>query len=550
VSDLISIHATASSKKPIGTAPQALTDSAAWSDREKYFWLVVAFAGVIALYVVHAHYASSVIDGVRWYWLDDDQMVSMRYARNLAEGYGLVWNPGERVEGYTNFGWTLLMAAVHLLPLPDRLMPLGMSAVSALICLVVVFLASQLFARLQPRWPSLAFPVLLLCFLGCVDVMFWATLGFETILVTALHLAVVLRAIRNSPPEARLFVPLALIPIVRSDGMHIWLGDAALVFWLAQDRRRTCLLLLLSLLPFAAHLGFRLAYYGEALPNTYYLKLEGLEDRWSRGFGYVLGFGKRYFVVLLLAVGTAAILWRSDRRARSLLTSLAPPLIYSTIVGGDDFNPFRFFAHVMPELLVWAALGAARLVAQPVARVAWLLLLVAFVVPLSTNPLETIVGPGNNGDPFDQIIVAVQLRKNASPDATVAVIPAGIVPYFSRLKAIDLLGKTDPHIAHLTPRAGAALGHGKVDPNYSFAEQPDYFVSCRPLRLAQSIRRPVPANSPDYVRTLLSSRPFQENWAPNPLPDRYLLQHTAVYVRSDSAELSKMQTWQGVVLPK
>jgi hypothetical protein len=48
-------------------------------------------------------------------------MISMRYAANLAAGAGLVWNPGERVEGYTNFLWTLLMAvAARARPEPRR----------------------------------------------------------------------------------------------------------------------------------------------------------------------------------------------------------------------------------------------------------------------------------------------------------------------------------------------------------------------------------------------------------------------------------------------
>ena len=62
---------------------------------------------------------SDTLDGVRYWWLADDAMISMRYARNLAEGLGLVWNAGERVEGYTNLLWTLFMALVHLTPLPD-----------------------------------------------------------------------------------------------------------------------------------------------------------------------------------------------------------------------------------------------------------------------------------------------------------------------------------------------------------------------------------------------------------------------------------------------
>src|SRR5215210_2302443 len=59
-------------------------------------------------------------DGKTYFSLFDDSMISMRYGRNLAEGHGLVWNPGgERVEGFTNLLWTLWMALVHLLGAPD-----------------------------------------------------------------------------------------------------------------------------------------------------------------------------------------------------------------------------------------------------------------------------------------------------------------------------------------------------------------------------------------------------------------------------------------------
>ena len=40
----------------------------------------------------------------------DDAFISFRYARNLFEGNGLVFNPGKRAEGYTNFLWCLLVA--------------------------------------------------------------------------------------------------------------------------------------------------------------------------------------------------------------------------------------------------------------------------------------------------------------------------------------------------------------------------------------------------------------------------------------------------------
>jgi hypothetical protein len=51
-----------------------------------------------------------------WSYVVDDAFISLRYAKHLAEGQGLVYNIGERVEGYTNLLWTLLLSLAHLLP--------------------------------------------------------------------------------------------------------------------------------------------------------------------------------------------------------------------------------------------------------------------------------------------------------------------------------------------------------------------------------------------------------------------------------------------------
>ena len=51
-------------------------------------------------------------------WSCDDAFISFRYARQLVDGNGLVFNPGERVEGYTNPAWTLWIAAGLALGVP------------------------------------------------------------------------------------------------------------------------------------------------------------------------------------------------------------------------------------------------------------------------------------------------------------------------------------------------------------------------------------------------------------------------------------------------
>src|SRR6185436_5794749 len=82
---------------------------------KRWQWICMALACLFYLGFIWKN--SFLVNGVRFFSLFDDAMISMRYAKNLADGFGLRWNPGAApVEGYTNFLWTLYMAAIHLLP--------------------------------------------------------------------------------------------------------------------------------------------------------------------------------------------------------------------------------------------------------------------------------------------------------------------------------------------------------------------------------------------------------------------------------------------------
>ncbi len=75
--------------------------------------LIGALLGVLYVdWAVPFMLESSVvaIDGRRYFGLFDDAMISMRYAWNFSHGQGLVWNAGERIEGFTNLLWTLIMS--------------------------------------------------------------------------------------------------------------------------------------------------------------------------------------------------------------------------------------------------------------------------------------------------------------------------------------------------------------------------------------------------------------------------------------------------------
>ena len=80
-------------------SPPALADAPRW---ERPLLLTATVFAVAVFVFDFWRYAGYLID---------DTYISLRYAKNLVDGLGLVFNPGERVEGYTNFLFVLLGAA-------------------------------------------------------------------------------------------------------------------------------------------------------------------------------------------------------------------------------------------------------------------------------------------------------------------------------------------------------------------------------------------------------------------------------------------------------
>ena len=64
--------------------------------------LCLALSIIVLIFLAHSYYLGG--------YTADDSFITFRYARNLADGYGPVFNTGERVEGYTSFGWVIIFA--------------------------------------------------------------------------------------------------------------------------------------------------------------------------------------------------------------------------------------------------------------------------------------------------------------------------------------------------------------------------------------------------------------------------------------------------------
>ena len=89
-----------------------------------------------------------------WPFLSDDALISFRYAERLTQGDGLTWNDGERVEGYSNLLWVLLVAGLHRLGIDSLVASRLLGFAGAYGAILAV--------GLGPRSPALSLPRLLI----------------------------------------------------------------------------------------------------------------------------------------------------------------------------------------------------------------------------------------------------------------------------------------------------------------------------------------------------------------------------------------------------
>src|SRR5262249_51797147 len=123
----------------------------------------------------------------RFYCLFDDAMISMRYAHNLVHGYGLVWNPGEAVEGYTDPLWVLVMAGMITLFGTNGAV-LAVQVLGLLIVVALVPVMLRLTSAIAPAFgvaPSRTLSVVA-AVLGVAyyPLLYWTLMGLEVGAIT------------------------------------------------------------------------------------------------------------------------------------------------------------------------------------------------------------------------------------------------------------------------------------------------------------------------------------------------------------------------------
>lgn len=423
-------------------------------------------------------------------FLEDDPLISLRYSERLLEGKGLTWTDGERVEGYSNLSQVLIVAALGATGM-DLIDALRVFTIGSMIA---AFVMIMLFARrLGAGWLGATLGLVLLgttapiaiwtiagleqpFVLACLCAALWFLSEFEAggfndfrwARRTGLSLALLVW----TRPDSPLFVVLfALGLVVLLGRTHLWALPRALR-WVVG----------VPLSAWMAQLAFRLAYYGDWVPNTAHVKAHVTEVRMRDGFEYLRnGFQTNALLTGAMVVAMlVALAHRATRRWTILLVGLG--IVWTTyvgVIGGDHFPGWRHLVPVwglaaMVVALGFAALGRWR-------RLKWfgpvLVVGTLSMVPWSLdrqwqrleNNVVRIARWQWEGQAVGRLFGTAFVREQP----LYAITAAGCLPYFSKLPSLDMLGLNDKHIARQPADPRMPVGHDHGDGKYVLQRAPD-----------------------------------------------------------------------------
>jgi arabinofuranosyltransferase len=320
-------------------------------------------------------------------WVADDAFIDLRIVRNVVDGYGPVFNVGERVEAYTSPLWVAALAVgSELTRTLERALPLEWLAVGlGLSCAVAGIAAATWASRRASRLGGASSGAGLALPLGALVIAsipaFWdfATSGLETGLIVAWigvsYWSVARLAsgpVRGWPSLAPAAVLIGLGVLVRPDLALISAGFLGILLVLLPARRwRTIVgLSCAALLVPVAYEVFRMGYFAALVPNTALAK-EAASVRWNQGWRYLADFFGAYWLwVPLLPLGLwwAARLVQQTRRHkwRSVALGGLPAAggvahgLFVVRLGGDFMHGRMLLPTLFTMLLPVMAIAGAR----------------------------------------------------------------------------------------------------------------------------------------------------------------------------------------------
>jgi hypothetical protein len=379
-------------------------------------------------------------------WAFDDPYITYRYAKNLANGEGFVYNSGLRVQSTTTPLFTILLALIY--PISQEL-----PRVANLLGALGIALGGIFIWDLAHTWNS---PIVGWASLFLYPTFFFllSTIGSET----PVYIAFCLGAFAFYARKQYIFSALlsALCVLTRPDGLLIpllLLADYFIYVRRPIPWKALLVFLVLTLVWFL----FAWSYFGSPIPATLAAKQRqasmGDIQKFATGLLVIMQpYSQQWFFWLTCGLALLGIFW-ATWRARAWWLILAWTGLYFvayTLLGVSRY--FWYYAPLVPGLIIAAGLGAEALYHVMSAR-GWhasgILLTTAIILAIVIAQCTNLWYMSHRLDPRIGIYRAVGewLKENTHPKALVGTLEVGAIGYYSDRPIVDFAGLIQPDVA-------------------------------------------------------------------------------------------------------
>lgn len=458
---------------------------------------------IIAYSITYILINSYIIGSTRYFSLFDDAMISMRYAENIANGFGPIWNIGEpAVEGFSNPLWVYFMALIHYLPLAKPYLSLAIQIIAVIILIINLSYIRKI-ASLVTNNQILINSVILITALY-LPLLNWALQGLEVSIITLLLSLSIFLNLRNLKLNKFSIVQIilpAIMILIRMDTFLYYVVIVSYIYFEYSTQQRKVLFqsILVFGITFLILFSWRQYYFGEWLPNTYYLKMTGYPvfERYAKGLYVFLKF-VLYITPILFVAPFFYYFKTKDSKALLLLSLFSIMIIYTIYIGGDSWEWWlpanRFITPAIPFFILLTLIGLQYILEEYISKLnknlVLILLSILTFIAFNFNSYEYLRGEiliektFTEKDNRNQTRLALDAKEIMKKDAVAAVAVAGTLPYFLERNCIDLLGKNDKAIARMNVMHDSSdsfltynPGHEKWNYSYSIGKlKPDIIL--------------------------------------------------------------------------
>lgn len=441
------------------------------------FWLLtIIITGLVGI-AVQAWFGQSWPNTSGHAIGSDDAYITYRYAENLSKGWGVVFNKGERVEGYSNFLYLLLLTPAMYLG--KNWIYTYSVTLNAIFFALALWLFTNLIAEKFGKAKSIIGGILM-----ATNPWLWvnAATGLESMLVLFITVfsLVIFESKSLLNDNYRTYGLLVLVSasiLSRVDGFILAIIIAISIL-LNKNYKQFYIIVFFTIGAMVLYTDWRLYYYGDLIANTFYAKVASTSviGRFVAAARYIfVNFTRTgLWLITFFSCILIALKWKNKETIGYRFFYVFPVLwiAYLICIGGDIY--FERFLVVLFPFGIYAIFALANQVEKnnTVIYIAISIFIAQYLFVFGDGRFEYSLNK------YDMWVNVGKFIGENYPGKVIAIDAAGKIPFFSGCQTIDMLGLNDKHIGKIDAKGTHFhAGHTKFDPDYVLSKRPDLILA-------------------------------------------------------------------------